>query len=261
MEYNHERGDELELNKIYNEDCLEGMKHIPDGSVDMILCDLPYGTTRNKWDTVIPLEPLWEQYERIIKEDGAVVLTAQTPFDKVLGVSNLKMLKYEWVWEKNKATGHLNAKKMPLKAHENILVFYKKLPTYNPQGLIKKEKPTINKGSRGAKVNGAGGTNYGKSNKDSLQTHSGYPRDVFSFGVDMRPSHPTQKPVALFEYLIKTYTNEGETVLDNCMGSGTTAIASMQTGRNYIGFELDEGYFNIANDRIDKHKRDMAKDN
>ena len=129
----------MELNKIYNEDCLEGMKRIPDKSVDMILCDLPYGTTRNKWDSVIPLEPLWEQYNRVIKDNGAIVLTAQTPFDKVLGASNLKMLKYEWIWIKNKATGHLNAKKMPLKQTENILVFYKKLPIYNAQGLIKKK--------------------------------------------------------------------------------------------------------------------------
>ena len=124
---------EIELNKIYNEDCLEGMKRIPDKSVDMILCDLPYGTTRNKWDTVIPLEPLWEQYNRVIKERGAILLTAQTPFDKVLGVSNLENLKYEWIWDKKLATGHLNAKRMPLKRHENILVFYKKTPVYNPQ--------------------------------------------------------------------------------------------------------------------------------
>ena len=237
--------------ELWQGDCLELMKDIPDKSVDMILCDLPYGTTRNKWDAVIPLEPLWEQYERITKDNGAIVLTAQTPFDKVLGYSNLKMLKYEWIWEKNKATGHLNAKKMPLKAHENILVFYKKLPTYNPQGLIKKEKPTINKGSRGAKVNGAGGTNYGKSNKDSIQTHSGYPRDVFSFGVDMRPSHPTQKPVELMEYLIKTYTNDDEVVLDNCMGSGTTGVACKNLSRKFIGIELDETYFNLAKERIE----------
>ena len=261
MENNLERSDELELNKIYNEDCLEGMKRIPDGSVDMILCDLPYGTTRNKWDSVIPLEPLWEQYERIIKDDGAIVLTAQTPFDKILGVSNLKYLRYEWIWQKNKATGHLNSKKMPMKSHENVLVFYKKLPTYNPQGLIEKGRPTINKGSRGSKSQGAGGSNYGKSDKDAIQTHEGYPKDVLMFNVVMIPEHPTQKPVSLFEYLIKTYTNEGETVLDNCMGSGTTAIACMNTNRNYIGFELDKGYFDIANERIDKHKRDMAKDN
>lgn len=240
----------MEFNKIYNEDCLEGMKRIPDNSVDMILCDLPYGTTQNKWDSIIPLDKLWEQYERIIKDNGAIVLTSQTPFDKVLGASNLKMLRYEWIWEKNKATGHLNAKKMPMKAHENVLVFYKKLPTYNPQGLIEKSVPTINKGARGKKIQGAGGTNYGISNKDAVQTHTGYPRDILYFPVDMKPVHPTQKPVALFEYLIKTYSNEQDIVLDNCMGSGTTAIACMNTGRNFIGFELDEDYYNIANKRI-----------
>ena len=231
------------------------MKRIPDKSIDMILCDLPYGTTRNQWDSVIPLEPLWEQYERIIKDNGAIVLTAQTPFDKILGASNLKYLKYEWIWQKNKATGHLNAKKMPMKSHENVLVFYKKLPTYNPQGLIKKEKPTINKGSRGVKPQGAGGGNYGKSDKDAIQTHEGYPKDILMFNVVMRPEHPTQKPVPLFEYLIKTYTNEGETVLDNCMGSGTTAIAAINTNRNFIGFELDETYYNLSLQRIAEVKK------
>ena len=195
---------------------------------------------------------MWEQYERVIKDDGAIVLTAQTPFDKVLGTSNQKLLRYEWIWQKNKATGHLNAKKMPMKAHENILVFYKKLPTYNPQGLIKKEKPTINKGSRGAKTQGAGGDNYGKSDKDAIQTHEGYPKDILMFNVVMRPEHPTQKPVALLEYLIKTYTNEGDTVLDNVMGSGSTGVACINTNRNFIGIELDEEYFNIAKKRIEE---------
>ena len=248
----------LELNKLYNMDCLEGMKDIPDKSIDMILCDLPYGTTRNKWDTIIPFEPLWEQYERIIKDNGAIVLTAQTPFDKVLGCSNLKLLRYEWIWEKNKATGFLNSKKMPLKAHENILVFYKKLPVYNPQGLVKKDKPTINKGDRGKKLEGAGGTNYGKATKDSIREYENYPKDVLRFNVVMKPIHPTEKPVALFEYLIKTYTNEGETVLDNCMGSGTTAIACINTNRNYIGFELDKEYYDMANMRINNHVQQLA---
>ena len=243
----------IELNKIYNEDCLEGMRRIPDKSVDMILCDLPYGTTRNKWDTIIPLEPLWEQYERVIKDNGAIVLTAQTPFDKLLGASNLKLLKYEWIWEKNKATGHLNAKKMPMKAHENVLVFYKKLPCYNPQGLIEKDVPTVNKGDRGKKTQGAGGTNYGVSNKDAIQTHTGYPRDILYFPVDMKPIHPTQKPVALFTYLIKTYTNEGEIVLDTCMGGGTTAVSCIDTDRKYIGFEIGEKEFTDANERIANH--------
>ena len=238
----------MKLNTIYNEDCLEGMKRIPDESVDMILCDLPYGTTRNKWDSIIPLEPLWEQYERIIKDNGAIVLTAQTPFDKVLGVSNLGMLRYEWIWNKLSPTGHLNARKMPMKKTENILVFYKKLPTYNPQGLI--YNPRIKKRSSKS----VGSSNYGKHNDENLSEYSGYPTNLLEF---MRESglHPTQKPVALFEYLIKTYTNEGETVLDNCMGSGTTAIACLNTGRQYIGFELDEDYYNIAQNRIKNHEQ------
>lgn len=230
--------------------CLELMKNIPDKSVDMILCDLPYGTTRNKWDSIIPLDKLWKQYERVIKDNGCIALFAQTPFDKVLGASNLKLLKYEWIWHKNKATGFLNAKKMPLKEHENILVFYKKLPIYNPQGLIKKEKPTVNKGNRGKKKEGAGGTNYGKATKDSLQEYENYPKDILNFNVVMNPSHPTQKPVELLEYFIKTYTNEGETVLDNCMGSGSTGVACQNTNRNFIGFELDEKYFEIAKERL-----------
>ncbi|MDF9611871.1 site-specific DNA-methyltransferase [Bacillus cereus] len=237
----------LPLNEIYNEDCLEGMRRIPDKSIDMILCDLPYGTTQNKWDSIIPLDKLWEQYTRIIKDDGAIVLTAQTPFDKVLGAANLKMLKYEWIWRKNKATGHLNAKKMPMKEHENVLVFYKKLPTYNAQGLIKKDVPTIRKGGSG------NGTNYGKSDKDAIQEYGNYPKSCIEFPMDTGTFHPTQKPVALFEYLIKTYTNEGETVLDNCMGSGTTAIACMNTNRNFIGFELDREYFEKATQRIEAH--------
>ncbi len=239
-------------------DCLEGMKLIDDKSIDMILCDLPYGTTRNKWDSIIPLDKLWEQYERIIKDNGAIVLTAQTPFDKILGYSNLGLLRYEWIWEKNKATGFLNSKKMPLKAHENILVFYKKLPVYNPQGLVKKDKPTINKGGRGKKLEGAGGTNYGKATKDSIQEYENYPKDVLRFNVVMKPIHPTEKPIDLFEYFIKTYTNEGETVLDNCMGSGTTAIACINTNRNYIGFELEKKYYDIATERIENHKQQLT---
>lgn len=242
--YSGEGFGDIKLNTIYNEDCLEGMKRIPDKSVDMILCDLPYGTTRNKWDSIIPLEPLWEQYERIIKDNGAIILTAQTPFDKVLGASNLKLLRYEWIWEKDNATGHLNARKMPMKKHENILVFYKKLPTYNPQFTA--GKPYIAK--RGTKS-----TNYGEDvegyNRMTINEGKRYPLSVVKFNKETG-LHPTQKPVALFEYLIKTYTNEGDTVLDNCMGSGTTAIACIRTGRNYIGFELDKEYHKIAEQRV-----------
>lgn len=237
----------LELNKIYNEDCLEGMKRIPDKSVDMILCDLPYGTTRNKWDSIIPLEALWEQYERIIKDNGAIVLTAQTPFDKVLGSSNLKLLKYEWIWKKEAGTGFLNAKKMPLKDHENVLVFYKKLPVYNPQ--MREGKPYVTR-------KGNHGSNYGNDVVDEVVTVNcgeRYPLTILEFPRDKDKLHPTQKPVELFEYLIKTYTNEGETVLDNCMGSGTTAIACLNTNRNFIGFEMDKNYWKLSNDRIEKH--------
>ena len=241
--------------RLIQGDCLEVMKEIPDKSVDMILCDLPYGTTRNKWDSIIPLAPLWEQYERVIKDNGAIVLTAQTPFDKVLGVSNLKMLKYEWIWEKDRASGHLNAKKMPMKAHENILVFYKKLPKYNPQ-MTKGHKPSNKSGKRKKET-----SNYGefKSLVTGGQT-TRYPRSVLKFDVfnsQHNQVHPTQKPVPLFEYLIKTYTNEGEIVLDNCMGSGTTGVACVNTNRDFIGIELDETYFNIAKDRIESHTKQL----
>ena len=237
----------MELNKIYNEDCLVGMKDIPDKSVDMILCDLPYGTTRNKWDTVLPLDWLWDEYNRIIKDSGAIVLTAQTPFDKVLGTSNIENLKYEWIWVKPSGTGHLNAKKMPLKNHENILVFYKKLPTYNPQ---------MTKGTPYTQKSGRASSNYNPQERvTTVNDGYRYPLTVQKFKSE-KGLHPTQKPVELFEYLIKTYTNEGETVLDNCMGSGTTAIAAINTNRNYIGFELDEEYYNLANERISKTLKD-----
>lgn len=220
------------------------MKKIPDKSIDMILCDLPYGTTRNHWDTVIPLEPLWEQYKRVIKDNGCIALFAQTPFDKVLGASNLKMLRYEWIWLKGRGTGYLNAKKMPLKAHENILIFYKKLPTYNPQ--MRKGKPYVRTG-------GAWSANYGNRKRVTvINEGQRYPIDVLKIERAKTDSgaHPTQKPVALLEYLVKTYTNEGETVLDNCMGSGSTAVACINTNRNFIGFETSKEYCDIANQRI-----------
>ena len=229
------------------------MNDIPDKSIDMILCDLPYGTTKNKWDSIIDLDELWNHYNRIIKDNGAIVLTAQTPFDKVLGVSNLKMLKYEWIWEKTSATGHLNAKKMPMKAHENILVFYKKPPTYNPQKTTGHERKVS---TAKHKRNSKNSSNYGESSATTYDSTERYPRSVQLFSTDKQKSslHPTQKPVALFEYLIRTYSNEGETVLDNCMGSGTTAVACMNTNRSYIGFELDRDYYELANERIINHK-------
>jgi len=239
----------LELNKIYNMDCLEGMKLIDDKSIDMILCDLPYGTTKCKWDIVIPFEPLWEQYERIIKDNGAIVLFGSQPFTSALVMSNLKLFKYEWIWQKTLATNFMLVKKQPAKKHENILVFYKKQPTYNPQmeiGKPYKDKPR----KRTVGIHGNAETIKKAINNEGTR----YPSSVqlFSNG-NNRNVHPTQKPVELCEYLIKTYTNENELVLDNCIGSGTTAIACINTNRNYIGFELDKEYYEIAKNRINKH--------
>jgi site-specific DNA-methyltransferase (adenine-specific) len=224
-------------------DCLEVMKDIPDQSVDLILCDLPYGTTQNKWDSVIPLDLLWPQYKRIAR--GAIVLTAQAPFDKVLGASNFGMLKYEWIWQKESGSGHLNAKKAPLKDHENVLVFYSSQPTYNPQ-MREGFKPYTQK--QGTTKS----SNYG-SQTGAVTESKGerYPLTVIRFQRDKEKVHPTQKPVALMEYLIRTYTNEGDTVLDNCMGSGTTGVACTNTGRRFIGIERDEKYFEIARNRIE----------
>ena len=231
--------------QLYKGDCLEIMKDIPDKGVDMILCDLPYGKTRNKWDSIISLDKLWEQYNRIIKDNGAIALFAQTPFDKVLGASNLKMLKYEWIWEKEQGTGFLNAKKMPFKNHENILIFYKKPPIYNPQ--MEKGKPyTLERNTFTV--------NYGKQ-VDMVRTENTgerYPLTILKFKRDKEKLHPTQKPVALLEYLIKTYTNEGEIVLDNCMGSGSTGVACLNTNRKFMGIEKDDKYFDIACNRINR---------
>lgn len=242
----------MEINKIYNEDCLEGMKGIADKSVDMILCDLPYGTTRCKWDTVIPFEPLWEQYRRIVKHNGAIVLTASQPFTSALVMSNPRMFKYDLVVEKTKATGFLNAKRMPMRCHESIVIFYKELPTYNPQ-KTHGHTPTHNFTKHTSDGENYGETKVGISGGGNT---SRYPRSVLRFKWDTQrlAVHPTQKPVALFEYLIKTYTNPGELVLDNCMGSGTTAIACMNTGRNFIGFEMDKGYYDISCKRIEEHE-------
>ena len=233
--------------QIKRGDCLELMKEIPDKSIDMILCDLPYGTTKNKWDSVIPLNKLWKQYERMIKDNGAIVLFSQMPFSAELVHSNLKLFKYEWIWQKDNGTGFLNAKKMPLKIHENILVFYKKLPLYNPQ-MRTGFKPYKCKQGRHS-------TNYGAYEQGHITESNGerYPIDIIKFKKDSG-LHPTQKPVELLEYLIKTYTNEGETVLDNCMGSGSTGVACINTNRNFIGYELDEHYFQIAKERLEQHE-------
>ena len=228
-------------------DCLELMKDIPDKSIDLILCDLPYGTTANKWDSVIPFDKLWAQYNRIIKDHGAILLFSQMPFGANLIMSNLKMFRYEWIWEKEQGTGWLNAKKMPLKKHENILVFYKHLPTYNPQGLVELDKPLM------IDLKNHQYSGYNKSSKTMCERkNTNYPTDILRYGRDKAKGslHPTQKPVALLEYLIKTYTNEGDLVLDNCMGSGSTGVACQNTNREFIGMELDEKYFQIACDRL-----------
>lgn len=226
-------------------DCLNEMDRINDKSIDMILCDLPYGTTKNKWDSIISLEKLWIQYNRIIKDNGVICLFAQTPFDKILGSSNIKMLKYEWIWEKEQGTGFLNSKKMPLKNHENILIFYKSIPNYNPQMRIGFKPYKTKKGHHG--------TNYGED-KGALTISNGdrYPLSILKFPRDKGKFHPTQKPVALLEYLIKTYTEENNLILDNCMGSGSTGIACINTKRNFIGIEKEYKWFELANIRIKK---------
>ena len=240
----------IELNKIYNEDCLEGMKRMPDKSVDMILCDLPYGTTACKWDEVIPFDLLWEQYKRIIKDNGAIVLTASQPFTTKLIASNYEMFRYSWVWEKSYSTGFMNANKMPLKNIEDVTVFYKRLPTYNPQGIIEVNKKQVRKKDKKTTIYNDMGIKEGSN----TQKYTNYPKQIIKTTTKEKTIHPTQKPVALFEYLIKTYTNEGETVLDNCMGSGTTGVACLNTNRRFIGMELDEEYYNIATNRIKNHK-------
>lgn len=231
---------------LMNGDCLEEMKNIPSGSVDMVLTDPPYGTTQCKWDSIIPLEPMWEQLKRIIKPNGAIVMTASQPFASVLTCSNLEMFRYEWIWKKTKATGHLNAKRMPMKTHEQVLVFYRKSVKYEPQGTKRCDK-IVKRGSNGC--------NYGKSGVLNIQTVEGYPRSIQLFKSAGRTLHPTQKPVALMEYLIKTYTNEGETVLDFTMGSGTTGVACKNLGRDFIGIEKDDKYFEIARERIGSANR------
>ena len=253
----------MDIDVIYNEDCLIGMDRIPDKSVDMILCDLPYGTTHNKWDSVIPLDRLWEQYRRVIKEKGVVVPTGQIPFTIDLANRNREWLRYEWIWEKSYPTGFLNANRMPMKCHENVLVFYETLGTYNPQGTtIGRKQPTgSHSGNYGDyKVRYNGNSDESECNNpyvDYVGTKN-YPRDVITFSKE-KTDHPTQKPVSLFEYLIRTYTNEGETVLDNCMGSGTTAVACIRSGRHFIGFETNEEYCKLAQTRINSTVKTVQK--
>jgi site-specific DNA-methyltransferase (adenine-specific) len=243
----------LNINEIYLGDCLDIMQKIDKGSVDMILADLPFGSTNCQWDSQIDLKELWLQYERIIKDRGAILLFGQTPFDKVLGCSNLKLLRYEWIWEKTQATGHLNAKKIPMKAHENILCFYKKLPTYNPQKTYNHKRKIS---TAHHKRNTSTGEIYGKCDDFSdYNSTERYPRSIQTFHSDKQKLnlHSTQKPLALCEYLIKTYTNEGDLVLDNVCGSGTTGVACRKLLRNFIMIEKDLDFFNISLNRLNKN--------
>jgi len=236
--------------EIYHGDCLEIMPTLADKSINMVLCDLPYGTTACKWDTIIPLEPLWKQYKRLIKDNGAIVLTASQPFTSALVMSNPAMFRYEWIWLKDMPSNYLLASKQPLKYHENVLLFYNQQPTYNPQMEKREDKnkrlnaPRLNKSETlGVELH----CENSRGNEDYIYPHS-YQR--FNKG-RIKGWHPTQKPVALFEYLIRTYTNEGDTVLDNCAGSFTTAIACLNTKRKYICSEKDETYFNVGQKRIE----------
>jgi len=229
--------------QIFQGDCLEVMKQIPDKSVDMILCDLPYGQTQNAWDTPIPYDVLWENYNRLIKPNGAIVLHCMQPFTSKLIMSNLEDFKYCWVWYKRQCSGFLNAKKQPLRNCEDIAVFYKNQCTYRP--IMQKGKPQL-------KNTGGGSSNYNDFTYMPHTSEMYYPTSLLDFPLPRyKGGHPTQKPVELLEYLIRTYTNEGDTVLDNCMDSGSTGVAAVNTNRNFIGIELNAEYFNIAKERIE----------
>jgi site-specific DNA-methyltransferase (adenine-specific) len=245
-------------------DCLELMKSIPNSSIDAIITDPPYGTTACKWDSIIPFEPMWEQLNRIIKQNGAIVLFGSEPFSSALRMSNIKNYKYDWVWDKVNGSNFLNAKRQPLRSSENISVFYKKQPTYNPQ-LINRNKKNIRDPKK--RYGNGVGTVYGNTNPNymfnegrNIPLTKGYPKNIISINNKSNELHPskvlhnTQKPIALMEYLIKTYTNENETVLDFTMGSGSTGVACQNTNRNFIGIEMDENYFKIAQDRIEQYK-------
>ena len=293
----------IELNTIYNMDCLKGMALISDKSIDCIICDLPYGTTACGFDTIIPLNDyvvigrkkydrekyvqyayshnisyqsaveyfntnkqlgLWSHYKRIIRDDGAIVLFGAEPFSTMLRNSNMEMYKYDWIWKKNTVDGFFNSKCRPLKTIENISVFSKKQARakgdnmrYFPQGLI--EVNSVHKESRKNTNDGHSYYRPGTEDKEYIQQYKNYPIEILEYKRDTDKLHPTQKPVALIEYLINTYTRPGETILDNCMGSGSTAIACINTGRNYIGFELDTNYFDASNHRIQQHKASLTE--
>ena len=251
----------MEKNIIYNEDCLIGLKRIPDASIDCIICDLPYGVLNKNnslasWDKRIPLDILWKEYERIIKQNGAIILFSQGIFTAKLMLSNEKLYRYDMVWKKGFCTsGFLNARRMPLRNHESILVFYKKLPVYNPQMTLEE---TLHERSKPRNKNSC----YGNfKDVTTPKSNERFPLSVVDIAREYLVKHPTQKPVKLIEYLIKTYTNEGELVLDNCMGSGTTAVACINTNRDFIGFELDKKFFDISIERINSCYASKKKTN
>lgn len=254
--------EELDFNKVYNCDCLIGMKLIKDKSVDMICCDLPYNTTDCEWDTLIPFDQLWEQYERIIKDNGAIILFGSEPFSSYLRMSKIKLYRYDWIWNKQKAGNFVLGNKMPLKIHETISVFYKKLPTYNPQ----KTKNPKERGEAERYKRSLGKSEIAKISSGIIKSSENYdrflllPTSILSYKKEYGDKliHPTQKPLELVEYLIKTYSNENELVLDNCMGSFTTAEACLNTNRNFIGFEMDEVFFNLGQDRIKKWSKSVS---
>lgn len=249
----------ISTNRVYNTDCLEGMREIDDGCIDMVLADLPYGTTKCEWDKRIPFEPLWEEYKRVTKPNAAIVLFSAQPFTTDLINSNRKMFRYEIIWRKTLPSGFLNAKKMPLRVHENVCVFYKKLPVYNPQKTMVVRSDIGRRRSNGTRTQ-----QYNPFEKDSwTYTEDGtrYPVDVIHFSnwngalfgnTTRAVKHPTQKPVPLLEYLIRTYTNEGDVVLDNCIGSGSTAVACLHTRRNFIGFEKDINIYQTCIRRLEE---------
>lgn len=255
----------IELNKIYNEDCLEGMKRIPDGSVDAVICDLPYGVLNKQseggsWDSIIPLEPLWEQYKRITKPNAAIILFSQGMFTAQLMMSNPKMWRYNLVWDKVLKTGFLNSKRMPLRQHEDICVFYKMLPTYNPQ--MTKCEPHKRNHSKGNGQHREVNRCYGSYvETPTIVSDEKFPTSIISIPkqhIVGKSYHPTEKPVSLIQWLIRTYSNKGDVILDNTIGSGTTAIAAIREKRCFIGFELNEKYYKIANKRIEEEQQQLT---
>jgi site-specific DNA-methyltransferase (adenine-specific) len=249
----------LELNKIYLGDCLGLMPQIQDQSIDMVLCDLPYGTTKNNWDSIIPLDKLWEQYERVIKPNGAIVLFSQQPFTSKLVMSNPKLFKYECIWEKENGTGFLNANHAPLKIHENILVFGKGATSPTKKSVSMTYNPQKIKGKPYTAVQGYSGSNYSHTvGNVTVSDGMRYPTDILRFNRDKDKFHPTQKSVELLRYLIRTYTNKGDLVLDNTCGSGSTCVAAIREKRNFIGIELNDEYFNIASNRINSEMQQLT---